>query len=135
MGEFEHRKDDAEKEVKGMKVVKVESGKKAEILEIESGLSSLQKMVGGRIQAIYPFEEMVALICNEDGKYENLPYNRVLRDDDGEIYDIVAGTFLIVGLGETDFTSLTDELADKFLGMYEKPERFIKMPGGGICVC
>ena len=31
--------------------------------------------------------------------------NRALRDGDGEIYDIIAGDFLVVGLGEEDFSS------------------------------
>ena len=38
------------------------------VKEIESSLESMQKEVGGYIQAIYPFEDSVALICNEEGK-------------------------------------------------------------------
>ena len=63
-----------------------------------SGLESLQHEVGGCIEAIYPYEDPVALICNEEGKLEGLPLNRALRDEDGDIYDVVAGTFLVVGL-------------------------------------
>ena len=37
----------------------------------------------------------MALICNEEGKFLGLPLNRALRDDTGEIYDIIAGNFLI----------------------------------------
>ena len=36
-----------------------------------------------------------------------LPLNRALRDEDGQMYDAVAGDFLVVGLGEEDFASLT----------------------------
>ena len=42
-----------------------------------------------------------------------LPLNRALRDENGEMYDAIAGDFLVVGLGEEDFASLTPELAQK----------------------
>lgn len=45
-------------------VVVVEPGKEPRIEEIDSGLESLQGMVGGYIQAIYPYDDPVALICN-----------------------------------------------------------------------
>ena len=53
--------------------------------------------------------DSVALVCNEEGKLEGLPLNRALRDEDGDIYDVVAGTFLVVGLTDDSFGSLTVE--------------------------
>ena len=61
------------------------------------------------IEAIYPYEDPVALVCNEEGKLEGLPLNRALRDEDGDIYDVVAGTFMVVGLTDDSFGSLTVE--------------------------
>lgn len=82
-----------------MKVLMIEPGKTPYEAEIESGLNSLQAAVGGIIQPVYPYEDPVALICNDEGKLMGLPLNRALYDEDGNIYDIVAGNFLIVGLG------------------------------------
>ena len=45
-------------------------------------------------------------------------------DEDGEIYDIIAGTFLVVGLGEEDFCSLSDEYIKKFSERFKRPEKF-----------
>ena len=73
----------------------------------------------------YPYEEPVALICNESGKLDGLPLNRTLRDADGDIYDIVAGNFFIVGLGESDFTDLPHELAERFAEQFRQPEIFM----------
>ena len=73
--------------------------------EIESGLKSLQYEVGGDIHAVYPYEDPIALICNDEGKLAGLPPNHALRDEDGDIYDILAGTFLVVGLTEDSFGS------------------------------
>lgn len=96
-----------------MKVLLIKPGKKPEIVDIEPGLESLQKIVGGNIQVVYPFEDLVGLVVNDEGKIEKLPLNRALRDDTGEMYDIVAGNLLVVGLTEDDFGSLSDELIEK----------------------
>ena len=56
-----------------------------------------------------------------------LDYNRALRNDNGYIYDIVCGNFLIVGLSDDDFKSLTDEQIDKYLKYYGTIEEYIVM--------
>ena len=94
-------------------------------------LTSVQQLVGGTIQAVYPFEEPVALICNDEGKLLNLPPNRALRDCNGAIYDIVAGTFfLCAASADSDrFESLTDEQAQTYMERFAMPEQFIKVKG------
>jgi len=66
-------------------------------------------------------------VYNDDGKLMGLPLNRALRDENGEMYDAVAGTFLVVGLGEEDFASLTPELAQKYEQLFHQPEAFLKL--------
>ena len=70
-------------------VLIVEPGKEPYVKEIDSGLESLQHEVGGYIEAIYPYEDPAALVCNEEGKLEGLPLNRALRDEDGDIYSFL----------------------------------------------
>ena len=108
-----------------MNVLMVEPGKAPYEMQIGSDLQSMQALVGGYIQAVYPFEQSVALVCCESGKLDGLPLNRTLRDADGDIYDIVAGNFFIVGLGESDFTDLPHELAERFAEQFRQPEIFI----------
>ena len=85
--------------------------------------------VGGYIQAVYPYEEAVVLICNEEGKLDGLPLNRALRDEDGDIYDIVAGNFFLAGIGEDDFIDLPDELVEQFAEQFRQPEVFVNVGG------
>lgn len=106
-------------------VLVVEPAKKPYAKEISPELSSLQKEVGGYIQAVYPFEEPVAIICDEEAKLKGSELNRALRDEDGDVYDIVAGTFLVVGLGEEDFSSLSPKLMEKFADHFHRPEMFL----------
>ena len=68
-------------------------------------------------------------ICCESGKLDGLPLNRALRDADGDIYNIVAGNFFIVGLGESDFTDLPRELAERFAEQFRQPEMIMRVDG------
>ena len=112
-----------------MNVLMVEPGKAPYETQIGDDLQSMQALVGGYIQAVYPYEEPVALICNEDGKLDGLPLNRALRDSDGDIYDIIAGNFFIVGLSQNDFTDLPHELAEQFAERFRQPEMFMRVDG------
>lgn len=110
-------------------VLVVEPMKEPYVKEIAPGLHALQAEVGGDIAASYPFDDPVGLVLNDEGKLIGLDLNRSLRDEHGEIYDIVAGTFLVVGLGEESFTSLSPELAQKYMEHFKQPEQFINLNG------
>ena len=63
-----------------------------------------------------------------------LPLNRALFDDDGHICDIVSGNFLIVGLGEENFTDLSPDLMEKYGEQFKYPEKFARLAGEIIAV-
>lgn len=99
-----------------MKILVVEPGKHPYTQKISGDLASMQAVVGGLIQAVYPFEEQVALICNEEGKLLGLPPNRVLRDDKGRVYDVICGTFFLCACpaGSHSFEGLTAEQLERY---------------------
>ena len=101
-------------------VLVVKPRRKPYIMEIEDSLENLQNMVGGYIQALFPYDDPVALICHEEGKLIGLPWNRPLRDDEGMIYDIIAGTFLVTGLTEDNFGSLPQGLIEKYSEIFRE---------------
>lgn len=101
-----------------MKVLVVEPQKPCRVQEIES-LADMQQLVGGDIEAVYPFQEPVALVCNSEGKLLGLPMNRPLLDKDYLPYDIIRGTFFVAGLGQEDFISLTDEQIQRYKSLYD----------------
>ena len=112
-----------------MTVLVVEPRKEPYLKEIDPGLHSLQAEVGGDIAASYPFSDPVGLVCHDEGKLIGLELNRGLRDEEGNLYDIMAGTFLVVGLGEEAFTSLPPEMAQKYMEHFKQPEQFINLNG------
>ena len=95
--------------------------------ELPNTLEEMQKLVGGTIQAIYPFEEPVALICHDEGKLLGLPPNRALRDENGVLYDIVCGTFFLCAAppDSDSFESLSEEHLVRYAARFHPLELFL----------
>ena len=100
-----------------MKILIVEPGKHPYEKEIEGTLKEMQKIVGGRIQALYPFRDEVGVVCNDDGISLQMPFNRKI---DEECY--IFGTFFLCGLGLEDFTSLPENLMEKYRKRFYSPQ-------------
>ena len=108
-----------------MNVLVVEPGYAPYEKEI-NGLKEMQATVGGLIQPIYPYEEEVAVVCNEEGLLIGLDFNRVVPGG----YGGIVGTFFICGIGEEDFCSLTPQQIEKFKKEYHHAELLLGFMGG-----
>ena len=93
-----------------LSVLKIAPGQYPQQVEIDNNLKALQEAVGGTIAAVYPFADPVAIICNDDGKLMGLPLNRALRDENGEMYDAIAGAKLSYLKKSTTSTKLSVKL-------------------------
>lgn len=115
-----------------MRVLIVEPGKAPREVVIEHTLEAMQAVVGGPIQAVYPFEEPIALICNDEGKSLGLPWNRMLRDSSGEIYDIIAGTFFLCAAPKDSesFEGLTGDQIQAYSKRFAHSEYFLRTRQG-----
>jgi hypothetical protein len=113
-----------------IKVVLVKPMQKPQIVLIGTELEDMQKVVGGLIEQVMPFDEEVALVCNEEGKNDGLELNRALKYPNGEIVDIIAGDFFICSAKGENFTSLTDEQTKRYSEMFKYPERFYQTADG-----
>ena len=112
-----------------MRVVLVEPGKKAVVKTIDGSLEGMQKVVGGLIEMIPIDDRGSCLICNEEGKINDLPLNRALVDKDGRVTDIIAGTFFVCGTDEENFASLNDAAAEKYRKRFLLPEEVMRFGG------
>ena len=108
---------------------------KAEVIEIDDDLQSMQSIVGGFIEEYMPFYdehdpriEDVAIICDDEGKMKRSQMNRSIQNEKGEIQDIIAGTFFIcyAPIESEKFLSLPEDLEQKFLKKFELPEMFFQ---------
>ena len=102
------------------------------LIEVDHTLENLQELVGGTVQAVYPWDDLVAILCDDDGKAKGYPANRILTDEDGNPYDVIVGTFYICGLTSTDFGSIPDELAEKYTEKFRYPEMFMRTENGHV---
>ena len=105
-------------------VLIVEPGKLPYPRQIPDTLQAMQEIVGGDIDATYPYEDPVALVLNSSGKFTGLQPNRLLRLENGDPYDVVCGTFFLAGLGGETFVSLTPEQLRKYESLYSREMLF-----------
>ena len=92
------------KEIFSMKILLTDQEKTLSFRRL-MGHWSRCKNCKGYIEILYPFDDPIALVCNEEGKLLGLPLNRSLRDSCGQNYDAIAGTFFLCRI-PTDCDSL-----------------------------
>lgn len=127
---YEYIDSETEQPDEKIKVVLVKPMQKPQIVEIGTSLEDMQQVVAGNIEQVMPFDEEVALVCNEEGKNEGLELNRTLKYPNGEIVDIIAGDFFICSAKGETFTSLTDEQVQRYSERFKTPERFYRTQDG-----
>ena len=112
-----------------MRVVLIEPGKYAKEAYIGKELADMQEIVDGSIEQFCPYEDEVALICDEEGKLCGKDLNRAIYDDEGQMIEIMAGTFFICSApsDSESFKSLSDEQVQKYLKQFCYPEQFFRM--------
>ncbi|WP_040658741.1 DUF3846 domain-containing protein [Oscillibacter ruminantium] len=118
-----------------MKVLLVKPNQIPRAYDLEDSLDAMQALVGGSIQAVFPFQEPVALVCHEEGKLLGLPLNRALsHPDTGEVYDIISGPFFLCAAREDSetFESLTPAQIDTYTQQFYNPQQFIRTENGLI---
>ena len=115
-----------------LKVILVKPGELAKQVEISDTLEAMQEAVGGYIESYMPFEDEVALVCNDEGKMQGLPLNRAIKDNEGKIIDVICGDFFIcyAPIGSENFHSMPDDLMEKYEEKFRCPEEFFKSPVG-----
>lgn len=106
-------------------VLVVEPGKVPYFKRIANTTESLEKEVDGMFQAMYPFEEMVAILYDEEAQFKGKPLNRALRDEEGGVYDVLKGTFLITGIKGSFFSSISAEDGKTFFQKFQHPQIFV----------
>lgn len=114
-----------------IKVLLVEPEKYPKEIVIDDTLEAMQEVVDEDIEEYMPFDDDVAIICNEEGKMRGLPLNRavyVQDNDKKEMVDIICGKFFICYAPpeSESFQSLPDDMMKKYKEQFKYPERFSK---------
>lgn len=108
-----------------MKILLFEPYRRPRMTEIPNTLRSMQETVGGDVQDIYPWDDPVALVCDDEGLINDSEFNRYIHPD-----IFIFGNFFLCGVGEEGFTDLPKDLAEKYEGMLRDPQILIKTQEG-----
>ena len=110
-----------------MKILIVEPKRRPRPAEIDGTIESMREIVGGKIQAMYPLED-IAVVFNNDPDVPLPPQNRGVRND------IIRGAFFLCGAPEDGnyFVSLTDEQLRHYMEVFALPEVFLDLGGRTI---
>lgn len=120
------------KKVPTISVLLIQPDKYPKMVTIEDSLEAMQQLVGGGIEEYMPFEDEVAIVCNEEGKINGLPLNRAVYDSQHQMIEIMAGDFFIchAPFSSEKYLSLPPDLEKKYAKMFQNPERFMQTAGG-----
>lgn len=113
------------KAIEQMTVLMVEPGYAPYEKTIPNTLEAKQELVGGLITAIYPYEEMVAIVANDEGILLNMDFNRSVEGGYGGVF----GPFFVCGLTEDDFCSLPPDQMERFKKKFHKAEILLGFRG------
>lgn len=101
-----------------IKVIIKRPGEKPRTTWISDRLENLQKTVEGYIETVTVCTDLV-IICNEEGRIRDLPYNCTILGAD------FFGTILLAGINGEEFGNVPDG-AWKFLNPIERSETACK---------
>lgn len=111
---------------KSMNIVYLEPGKNAVKKIIGSDYESIQEAVGGGlIKPLYLnniYGDPVAIICNEEGKYNGMMPCRGVSCD-GKLIDYIFGPCFICGLSDKELTSLDEYHLEQYFKMFYYAEQ------------
>ena len=97
-----------------MKIILVKTGGFPCIMDVPHELASLQALVGGNIEVVEPFDDNVILVCNECGRNDGLPVNRVINSN----MDI-CGDFFLCGQDEYGLSDFPEEKITLYLNRFQ----------------
>lgn len=111
-----------------IKVLMVEPGKRAYETEVGTNLHELYAALNcDCIQTFYPYEDLVVIVCDDEGKLNGSLPNRAIYGEDGKMMDIIFGKFFICDCSTSEFKSLPDGMMEKYKNQFLLPERFCRI--------
>ena len=126
-----------------LRVIVCRPDEMAEVIEIDDSLDAMQALVGGLIEEYDPFYsesdpryENVMLVCNEEGKFMQMPPSRAITDENGVLLDVIAGPFFLcyAPIESERYLPLPEDLEEEFLKKYELPEKIYRTNRGILAV-
>lgn len=100
-----------------IKVLIFEPKKEPYTAEIQNRCDAMKSVIGGLVEAVYPFDDNALIYCNEEFRLIGLEGNRYVEGIS------FGGNFMILGdTGNGENCSLTDEQLQRYADLYRNPD-------------
>lgn len=99
-----------------MRVIWVKVGEDPTVITIPHQLEYMQELVGGLIEVVEPFSDDIVLVCNENGRNEDRPLNRIINEQ----IDI-CGDFFICGQDSVGLCDIPEDKVQSYLQKFQLP--------------
>lgn len=83
------------------------------VTRISNTLSNLQTQVGGYIECVTDPDGRFVILCDEEGRMKDKPYNCTVDFGPHRYRVSFVGDIIAVGMGEEDFADLPEEITLK----------------------
>ena len=97
-----------------MRVIWVKVDENPVVINIPHQLEYMQELVGGLIEVVEPFSDDVVLVCNENGRNEERPLNRIIDNK----MDI-RGDFFLCGQDAVGLCDMPEDKVDLYLTRFQ----------------
>ena len=99
-----------------MRIIVVRYNENPVLRNIPHSLTIFQQIVGGRIEVVEPFPDDVILVCDESGRNNGKPINRVIDDS----MDI-CGDFFLCGHDGEGLSDFPEDLVEWYMARFKLP--------------
>lgn len=97
-----------------MKILLICLNEQPQLCDVPHQLSVFQGLVGGHIETVEPFDDNVVIVCDESGRINGKPVNRVVND-----HMDICGDFFLCGHDGYGLTDFPVRLLDKYRSLFE----------------
>lgn len=101
-----------------MRVLLVCCEKEPRLMNVPHELAELQKLVGGMIEVVEPFDDGIALVCDENSRSDGKPVNCIIDD-----HMDICGDFFLCGYGDSGLEDMPEEKIFKYSSMLQLSRR------------
>ena len=99
-----------------MRIIVVRYNENPVLRNVPHSLTIFQQIVGGRIEVVEPFPDNVVLVCDESGRNNGKPINRVIDDS----MDI-CGDFFLCGHNGEGLSDFPEDLVEWYMARFKLP--------------
>ena len=99
-----------------MRIIIIRNNVNPVLCNVPHSLTIFQQIVGGKIEVVEPFPDNVVLVCDESGRNNGKPINRVIDDS----MDI-CGDFFLCGHDGEGLSDFPEDLVEWYMARFKLP--------------